>query len=401
MPETSIYDEIGIPTVVNAAGTKTRISGSLMRPEAANAMCNASERFVQISDLQARASELIAEVTGAEAGYVSNGASGGMTLCAAACIAGSDVAKMDQLPKTNEMASDIVMPRSHRNGYDHAFRVAGADIVDVGGNDQHLGTGGENTELWEIDTAINEETVAVAYMEKSYTRPPLEDVVDVAHENDVPVIVDAAAELPPVENLSRFVEKGADLVVFSGGKAIRGPQSTGIIAGKSEYIQSIALQNLDMHTDFDVWSPPSELIDWESLPGVPRHGLGRGLKVGKEEIVGLIVALEEFIEIDHDAEQEHWRTQAEWIANELRQTDAFGVRLEEGGATNRAATVFVTLSSDVSIDVAELVRSLRAEDPRIFVGSDHLESDEFTINPMCLTEEEVTYLVDRLKSYVD
>lgn len=401
MQEASIYDEIGVPTVVNAAGTKTRISGSLMHEDAANAMRRASEEFVRISDLQSQAAELIANVTGAEAGYVSNGASGGLTLCAAACIAGRDLMKMNSLPNTDGIPSEIVMPRSHRNGYDHALRVAGADIVDVGGCDQDLGTGGENTELWELDAVIGDETVAVAYMEKSYTRPKLEDVVEVAHDNDVPVIVDAAAELPPLENLSRFIDAGADLVVFSGGKAIRGPQASGIIAGKRKYIESIALQNLDMHTDFSVWCPSTDLIDAETLPGVPRHGLGRGFKVGKEELVGLIVALRRFTETDHEESETQWQSQAEWISGELADVPGLDVDIEESGETNRASTVFVTLPADSSMSADELVAALRQENPRIFVGSDYLETNAFTINPMCLTEEEAEYVVERLLTYLD
>lgn len=401
MQEASIYEEIGVPTVVNAAGTKTRISGSLMREDAASAMRRASEKFVRISDLQARASELIANVTGAEAGYVSNGASAGLTLCAAACIAGHDLVKMNCLPKTDGIPSEIVMPRSHRNGYDHALRVAGADIVDVGGCDQDLGTGGENTELWELDAAIGDQTVAVAYMEKSYSQPELKKVVEVAHDNGVPVIVDAAAELPPLENLSRFTDVGADLVVFSGGKAIRGPQASGIIAGKWEYIESIALQNLDMHTDSSVWSPSTDLIDVEKLPGVPRHGLGRGFKVGKEEIVGLIVALQRFIEIDHEEVEAGWQSQAEWLSDELEIADGLDVHIQESGETNRASTVFVELTSDSSMSADELITALRQETPRIFVGSDYLEANTFTINPMCLTEEEARYVVERLLTYLD
>ncbi|MFB6295864.1 MAG: L-seryl-tRNA selenium transferase, partial [Halobacteriales archaeon] len=219
---TTIYEELGVPRVINAASTKTRIGGSLIRPEAMEAMSRASESFVRISDLQARASELIQDVTGAEAGYVASGAAASMTLGIAACIAGDDLGAMDRLPETPGVPDEVVMPRTHRNGYDHAIRAAGATIVDVGTNDNHLGTGSTNVELWEIADAIGEDTAAVAYMEKSYTQPDLADVIEVAHDHDVPVLVDAAAELPPKENLRAFVEQGADLVAFSGGKAIRG-----------------------------------------------------------------------------------------------------------------------------------------------------------------------------------
>jgi L-seryl-tRNA(Ser) seleniumtransferase len=398
MTDENIYRSLGVSTVINAAGTKTRISGSLMRETAADSMREASNHFVRISDLQAHASKLISEITTAEAGYVSSGASAGLTLCAAACIAEKNLSKMNKLPDTADMPSDIVMPKSHRNGYDHAFRVAGASIVDVGGNDHSIGTGGNNTERWELDSGIDDETVAVAYMQKSQTDPPLEEVVEVAHAHSVPVIVDAAAELPPTENLSRFVEMGADLVVFSGGKAIRGPQTTGIIAGKQEYIESIALQQLDMHTDMAVWDPPSELFDLDSIPGVPRQGIGRGFKVGKEELVGIITALNEFIETDHQQEELRWESLAERMATELRDLPEVEIEIETGGERNRAATVFVRLHDHNEADAAAIAKSLRQEDPRIFVGTDYLDAGSISLNPMCLSDDEATYVVERLKS---
>lgn len=201
---------------------------------------------------------------------------------------------MDRLPHMEDVSNEIVMPRAHRNGHDHALRAAGARIVDVGNSDNALGTGSKDTELWEIANAIGEETVAVAYMQKSYSEPRLEDVVDIAHDHEVAVIVDAAAELPPTENFERFIKAGVDLVAFSGGKAIRGPQATGILAGRQDLIQSVACQQLDMHIAEEVWEPPAELIDRDQLDGVPRQGIGRQLKVGKEELAGIIRALQLF-----------------------------------------------------------------------------------------------------------
>lgn len=398
----SIYDELGIPTVINAASTKTRISGSLMRPGAVEAMSRASESFVRISDLQARASDLIADATGAEAGYVASGAAACLTLATAACIAGDDLGTMSRLPHADDAANEVVMPRSHRNGYDHAFRLAGARIVDVGNNDTHLGTGSVNTELWEIADAITEDTAAVAYMQKSYSQPELASVVDVAHDHGVPVIVDAAAELPPKSNLERFVDEGADLVVFSGGKAVRGPQSTGILAGTREYVESAAMQHLDMHVAEDVWEPPERLVDLDRFDGVPRQGVGRPLKVGKEEIVGLIRALELFLEEDTDARAREWAERAEAIADGLRAVESLSVTVTEGEKTAVAPEVFVRLDPGVAgIDAETLVGELRREDPRVFVGPDHLQESAFTVNPMCLTDEEGEYVVERVRSYLE
>lgn len=403
MPEKpTVYEELGVPTVINAASTKTRIGGSLMRPEVLEAMTDASGAFVRLSDLQAHASERIADVTGSEAGYVTSGAAAGLTLGTAACIAEDDLAVMDQLPNTKGVASEVVMPRTHRNGYDHAIRASGATIVDVGNNDPTLGTGSNDVEPWELEAAITDDTVAIAYMEKPYTRPSLETVVEIAHRNDVYVIVDAAAELPPAENLGRFIDIGADLVVFSGGKAIRGPQTTGLVAGRKHLIQSIALQHLDFHVAEEVWEPPPELIDRDSFEGVPRQGLGRPLKVGKEELVGVLRALESFLEEDQDALIEEWNARASYAEDALSTIDGVTVELTSAAKTDTAPTALIRLDEErTPIDTVTLVRNLRREDPRIFVGSDFLEDAEFTVNPMCLQDGEIEYVVERLRHYLE
>lgn len=402
MPGQTIYDELDVPTVINAASTKTRIGGSRIRPKAIEAMGRAGESFVRLSDLQARASELISEVTGAEAGYVGCGAAACMTLAAAACIAGDDLGVMSRLPDTEDIPDEIVMPRTHRNGYDHALRAAGARIVDVGTNDNRLGTGSTDVEPWELANAITEDTVAVAYMQKAYTMPPLGTVVEIAHDHGVPVIVDAAAEVPPRKNFSRFVESGADVVIFSGGKAIRGPQTTGILAGKREYVRSAALQHLDMHVAPEVWEPPEKLFTREEIDGVPRQGIGRALKVGKEELVGLIIALELFLEEDHAAKQAEWMERAEHIEAELSELDGLTTELSAGGKLMVAPEVAVTIGPEgTGIDAVSLVRSLRRENPRIFVGCDDLANSSFGINSLCLTDEEAEYVVERIRSYVE
>jgi D-glucosaminate-6-phosphate ammonia-lyase len=397
----SIYDELGVPTVINAAGTKTRIGGSLIRSEAVEAMVSASESFVRISDLQVRASELISEVTGAEAGYVASGAAACLTLGTAACIAKTDLGVMDRLPHAEEAPNEVVMPRSHRNGYDHAIRLAGAQIVDVGNNDNYLGTGSVNTELWEIEDAITDRTAAIAYMQKAYSQPELPDLVEVAHAHDIPVIVDAAAELPPKRNLARFIDEGADLVTFSGGKAIRGPQSSGILAGRADLIESAAMQHLDMHVAEEVWEPPTELIGFERFGGVPRQGIGRPLKVGKEEIAGLIRALQLFVEEDHEANVCEWADRTESVAAALREKEGLSITVSDGEKTAVAPEVFVRIDPELAgIDAATLVAELRKEDPRVFVGPDYLHKSAFTVNPMCLTNSEADYVVERVRSYL-
>src|SRR5207245_8265631 len=183
---------------------------------------------VPLDRLQGAASTIIAEVTGAEAGYVTAGAAADIARAAAAGLAGLDPARMDRLPDTSGLPNEIIVCREQRNGYDHALRAAGARLVEVGMNERVAGAGVRRTETWEIEAAITDRTVAVAYAASPESQPPLEEVAADCRRHHVPLIVDAAAQLPPASNLRRFVDAGADLVAFSGGKGLRGPQSTGI-----------------------------------------------------------------------------------------------------------------------------------------------------------------------------
>ena len=398
--ERSIFERLGVSEVLNAAGTKTRVGGTRLRPEAAQAMQEASDGFVRISDLQAEASKRIAEATNADAGYVTTGASAALTLAAAACLAGDDLGVMNRLPDTASIANEIVMARSHRIGYDHAFRLPGAKIVDVGTLDRDLGSGSTNLKPWELDDAIGEDTVAVGYVATPRSEPSLETVVDVAHENGVPVIVDAAAELPPKSNLSRFVDQGADLVAFSGGKAIRGPQATGILAGRQDLIRSVAFQQLDMDIIEELWDPPRELFGEAPIDGVPRHGIGRGMKVGREELVGIITAFESFVDEDDQETFDTWDERAKRMADRLRDMDGLHVSLigeEPDEVTN------VTLQVDDSMTGfgnLELVRRLQQHDPQVYVGFTDAPDAPILLNPVCLTDDEVSQVTDILANLV-
>ncbi len=226
----SVYQELGVTPVINAAATLTRLGGSRMAPDVLAAMNEAAASFVQIDELQARAGDVIAGITGAEAGYVTTGAAAALTLGTAACLAGMDVSKMDRLPDTTGMKNEVVVQKGHRNAYDHAVRAAGITFVEVG-TLGYPGAGG--TFAWQIEEAITDKTAAVfcPILDTPGTLS-LKEVAEIAHAKGVPVIVDAAAELPPRSNLQKFIADGADLVAFSGGKAIGGPQSSGVLAGR-------------------------------------------------------------------------------------------------------------------------------------------------------------------------
>ena len=303
----NIYEKIGVQPIINASGPTTRLSGGIMDPEVADAMREASQFCVDIAELQARASEIISEITGAEAGYVTSGAAAGLLLATAASVTGPDPGKMIRLPDTEGMKNEVIISRSQRNFYDHAIRSVGVKLVEVGIADRYSGAGVRDTEAWEIADAITERTAAVCYVANPHALPHLDEVVEVAHRYSVPVIVDAAGQLPPRSNLRDFISQGADLVAFSGGKAIGGPQSSGILCGRRDLIMCAALQHLDMDVLKRQWNPPKSLIDTSILPGAPHHGIGRPCKVGKEQIIGLLTALERFAGGQLEVRSALWR----------------------------------------------------------------------------------------------
>src|SRR5262245_35823123 len=223
----NFYQKLGLRRVINARSYSTKVGGSLMPPFVIQAMREAAESFVRIEDLQEAAGRLIAEVTGAEAGYVTSGAAAGLTLGMAACMAGLDPLRMNRLPDTEGMKNEVIIQRAHRNDYDHALRAAGAKVVEVGFN--------YATFPYDLDQAICERTAALFFLAGTTEgNLPLEQVVEIAHGHGLPVIMDAAAELPPAKNLRQFIAAGVDLVAFSGGKHIGGPQASGILCGRKD-----------------------------------------------------------------------------------------------------------------------------------------------------------------------
>src|SRR5690349_5966849 len=221
-----IYASLGVKRRINAAGTLTRLGGALMDEEIVAAMAAASRASVDIGELQAAASKAIARITGAQAGLVTTGAAAGLTLAAAAAMTRWNIARMAALPQTDGFPNEILLPRTHRTGYAQALRAAGARLVDVGHNDRGTGAGVRGLEPWEIEAAITPRTAAFAFSANPSNVFDLSIVVKACRAKGIPVIVDAAAQLPPKENLKKFFALGADLVVFSGGKAIGGPQAS-------------------------------------------------------------------------------------------------------------------------------------------------------------------------------
>ena len=376
----TVYAGFSVRTLINAKGPATRLSGGIMRPEVASAMAEASQHCVDIAELQAAASRIIAEATGAEAGYVASGASACLLIAAAATITGLDPGRMARLPDTRGMKNECVMVRSQRNFYDHAIRAAGMQIVEVGLPDRYAGAGVRDAEAWEIDDAITDQTAAVFYVADSQSRPPLSEVTAVAHARGGPVIVDAAAQLPPQSNLKRFIAEGADLVAFSGGKALGGPQASGMLAGRRDLVMAAALQHLDLDVFWDMWDPPPSLIDKSRLKGAPQHGIGRSCKAGKEEIVGLLTALRLFIAEGDTARHARWLKDCETVAAAL---DGHLVTVTGGNDIGLVPSVEITPDPE-RISAAELCLRLQRGEPAIALDPAARDRGIVAVNPMCL-----------------
>ena len=380
------YKSLGVRHRINAAGALTRLGGAVMAPEVVEAMAAASRASVDIGELQDAASARIAAATGAEAGLVTTGAAAALTLAAAAAIARWDVAKMAALP---HVAADILLPRTHRTGYAHALAASGARLVDIGNNDRGTGAGVRGLEAWEIEAALSPSVVAMGFSVNAVSIVDLPTASAVCRAHGIPLIVDAAAQLPPKENLRRFIAMGADLVAFSGGKALGGPQASGILAGRRDLVASALLQQLDMDVAPETWSPP-RLVDRANLRGVPHHGIGRGFKAGKEEIVGLLTALDRFVTADDTATNAALEARLRAIASALNGHD---VTLVPAAKTGRVPVLEIAVP-----DALALSARLQRGDPPVHLSERHAARGVLTLDPQVLLAEHDTPLAEALRA---
>lgn len=267
-----IYERLGVRTRINAKGTYTYLTGSLVPPEVSHAMEEASQHYVYLVDLQEAVGKKIAEMVGVEAAMVTSGAAGAIMLGTAACVAGKDPEKIQRLPDITGMKSEVIIQKTHRNAFDHAIRNVGVRLVVV-----------ETPE--EMENAVSEKTAMMYFLNAAQNqgRVGLEKFIEVGKRHGVPTFNDAAADVPPKEHLSDYNKMGFDLVAFSGGKGLRGPQCAGLLLGRKDLIEA-ALLNNNPHEDT----------------------IGRPCKVGKEEIVGMFATLERYLKIDHAAEWKDW-----------------------------------------------------------------------------------------------
>ena len=286
-----VYARFGVTPVINAGGTHTTHGGSMMRPEVREAMSLAAESFVDLVELKRATGRFVAEITGAEAGMICSGAAGGLVLATAAVMSGTDPEKIAQLPNSTGMKNEILMQRNNPSGYTKCHEYAGATLTYAGNE--------SGTTQDQLADAITDDTAAILHtFAYGPARPglTLPETVEVARNarNPLPVIVDGAAMLPPKENLTKYISEGADLVTFSGGKYIGGPQSAGLLAGRAELVEAALLN---------------------SGPGM---AVGRPQKVGREELIGMATALQLFVESDDEARIDAMQRRAQHISDRLQ-----------------------------------------------------------------------------------
>ncbi|MCY3549030.1 MAG: aminotransferase class V-fold PLP-dependent enzyme [Candidatus Poribacteria bacterium] len=365
----NIYKRLGIRTVINGNATLTRLGGSIMPSEVVAAMVEASKHFVDIIELQKRVGEEIAALTHNEAAYVSCGAAAALTLSTAACITGLDPTKREKLPHLDaSMKSEVIVHRHGRVGYDFAVRQVGVRFVEIGDEN---GTSSD-----ELENAITEKTAAIFYFAnpgREHLWVSYEDAIAIAERHGVPLIVDAAAQLPPPENLWRFTERGADLALFSGGKGLCGPQSSGLIVGKKPLIEAIAFN------------------------GPPHPFIGRGMKVGKEEMVGLFAAVKWYLNQDHEALQQSYEDQVTYYDEAF--ADIQGVTVhrsfpsEAGQPMPRTEIRFD--AEQLGITRNEILQQLAEGEPSIDIAG--AGADGVLINGQTLLPGEIEIIAQRLK----
>jgi L-seryl-tRNA(Ser) seleniumtransferase len=382
-----IYEELGIKPIINCCGTWTIYGGAVMSEKARRAIYDAAKHFVIIDELHHKASEIIAAITGAEAGLVTAGADAGLAIASAAClIRNSEIAAqvkrhgrqvletmqdtLQQLPDTTGFLDEIIIQRCHRNVHNHSYRIPGAQLIEIG--KPRSAYMESFTTAHDLETAINEHTAAIAYVVRMEQGGlPLPEVIAIGHQYDVPIIVDAAAELPPRSNLKYYTALGVDLVAFSGGKGIRGPNNAGILAGSRK------------------------LIELATIQYYPHMGVGRPMKVGREAMVGMLVALQLYASQRDEDDFSQWKQKAQYMVQQLH-----GIRHVEAKQTigngiqdNIPYCKLVLDEEALGLTATELRQQLLDGDPRIMTT---YQDNVLIMNMRNLMGDEHQQIVSRL-----
>jgi D-glucosaminate-6-phosphate ammonia-lyase len=335
-PGPQIYQSIGVEPVINCRGTFTIIGGSVERPEVRAAMDSASRYFVQIDELADAVGRRLAELTGAEWGMVSAGCAAGMKHVTAACVTGGNPEKLIRIPDLTDLdKTEVVVPRASRNSYDHAIRNVGVRMITV-------------ETLEELENALSARTAMIYLLADSGPSSgpmALEAVAQIAKPKDIPILVDAAAEVLTIPNV--HLQRGATIVAYSGGKAICGPQCAGLVLGRKDILQSA----------------------WQA--SAPHHGPGRDNKVGREETLGMLAAVEAWVKRDHAGEWKTWLSWLDNIANRMTTIDGIRTAVREPtDLSNKSPSLVISWdSTKLHVTGDELAEELARTKPRIALGA--------------------------------
>jgi L-seryl-tRNA(Ser) seleniumtransferase len=360
--EAGVYADLGVRPFINAAGTYTALSASLMPPEVVRAMEEASRSFVSIPELQEAAGERIASLLGAEAALVTSGCAAALTLATAACVCGENADAIRRVPEIAGLKDEVIFPKGHRFGYDHAIRNVGVRIVEV-------------EDVSELRSRITERTAMLFYLNLAANQSPIsrEQLVEAGKHAGIPTLIDAAADLPPARNLTAFTALGFDLVAFSGGKGLRGPQCSGLLLGKKDLVRAAFLNG----------SPNSDSV-------------GRIAKVGKEEIVGLTRAIEIYWKKDHDAEWREWEARVAHIVSRVSAIE--GVRAERfvPEIANEAPHAAIEWdASRIPLTKESFAEALRDGEPRIEIRPSAPEKPRIEIGVWMMEPSDHVVVADR------
>lgn len=362
----SIYNELGIKKIINCWGTVTKIGGSKMEPEVLAAMNEAASAFVDILEFHEKAGQKIAEMLECEGACITSGASAGIAISTAACMTKGEIAKVLQLPDTTGMPNEVLMLKSHRILYDQAILLSGAKIREIGVTSFAI--------IEQITNILSEKTAMFFYVaenEKVRGSIKLSEIANILKNYNIPLVVDAAAELPPKSNIKKYLEQGADLVIFSGGKEIRGPQSSGLILGNKELIKAC------------------------NANCCPNYSIGRSMKIDKETIGGIVKAVDLFIKKNYEREMERWESIVSRILSSLSKLPDIVIRrgfpVEPGIQPIDIPRVFI---KPIYVHSKEVQKILMEFNPAICVD---IQDDELVINPQCLEDSEIIFVIDSIK----
>src|SRR5579862_6348086 len=332
------YDELGVTTVINCEGTMTMLGGSLLRPELEAVMAMAGRHFVSIPELEVAAGKRIAEMLKLPDGYsalVTSGAAAAIQSGLAGILTGDNEALIRQLPDLIGMKSEVIIQKTHRNPFDHQLRSTGIKLIEIETRDQLRQAVSDRTAMMHFSNFAN-----------AAGQIKVDEWVRLAKQNNLPCMIDAAADTPPVSHLWDYAYMGYDLITFSGGKAIRGPQCAGLLIGRKDLVANALLNN----------SPHEDT-------------LGRSQKVGKEEIIGMVKALEIYLKEDHDALANEWQRRLDGIARQLAKIPGVSTSFFTPDIANHVPHMQITWDSKISLTPKEVSKLMRSGNPSIVIGA--------------------------------